>query len=197
MPYPSDPNWEGPDVFVEHSGVIVYHCYNGDEIGPAHETYEFSLNTTCGNRRCTCGGHPAAKWPDCRFQFDVRKLPNYKSWPKPITLDQPNSMSKWNMEAWKYYFGAMADFHKEVICAAIDLGHLTPDGVHMPAEEPETAPPGAPHCRSCGQVVPEDVLDARGNCPQCVETSYCPVCGVHAYPLQQGMCKSCYRNCIC
>src|ERR1700730_949837 len=73
MPYPSDPDWSGPDIFVEHNGVVVYHCYNGDEIGAAHETYEFSLNRTCGNRRCTCGA-------SCRFEFDVRRLPNYKEW---------------------------------------------------------------------------------------------------------------------
>src|ERR1700682_646992 len=70
QPNPFDSDWAGPDVFVEHKGVIVYHCYNGDEMGPAHETHEFSLNTTCGNRRCTCGAR-------CRFQFDVRTLPTY------------------------------------------------------------------------------------------------------------------------
>jgi len=34
MPYPFDPDWAGPDIFVEHKGVIVYHRYNGDGMGP-------------------------------------------------------------------------------------------------------------------------------------------------------------------
>lgn len=138
MPLPCDPDWTGPDIFVEHKGVIVYHCYNGDELGPAHETYEFSLNTTCGNRHCTCGvrrppallglGTPRT----CRFQFDVRTLPNYKAWPVPLIVGEPGSSSEWNMEAWQYYFASMAAFHREVICAAIDLGYLTSGGVHLP-----------------------------------------------------------------
>jgi hypothetical protein len=125
MPYPFDSDWSGPDIFVEHKGVIVYHCYNGDEIGPAHETYEFSLNTTCGNRRCTCGAR-------CRFQFDIRTLPNHKEWPKPLTVDEPGSSTEWNKEAWQFYFASMAAFHREVICAAVDFGYLTPEGVRLP-----------------------------------------------------------------
>ena len=126
MPHPSDPDWSGPDIFVEHNGVVVYHCYNGDEIGAAHETYEFSLNKTCGNRRCTCGA-------SCRFEFDVRKLPNYKDWPMPLTVDEPRSSSEWNREAWKFYFNSTAGFHREVICAAIDRGYLTSAGVRLPS----------------------------------------------------------------
>ena len=138
MPYPNDSDWTGPDIFVEHKGVIVYHCYNGDEVGPAHETYEFSLNTTCGNRQCTCVGRrsPALLGlgipRTCRFQFDVRTLPTYKEWPVPLTIDEPGSSSEWNMEAWEFYWASMAGFHKDVLCAAIDLGYLTSGGVHLP-----------------------------------------------------------------
>ncbi|MGA7414698.1 MAG: hypothetical protein WBW33_29785, partial [Bryobacteraceae bacterium] len=87
--------------------------------------YEFSLNTTCGNRRCTCGAR-------CRFQFDVRTLPNYKDWPKPLLASEPASSSEWNIEAWRYYFSSMADFHKQVVWGAIDLGYLTSEGVFLP-----------------------------------------------------------------
>jgi hypothetical protein len=126
MPHPFDPDWAGPDIFVEHKGVIVYHCYNGDEMmGPAHQTYEFSLSTTCGNRRCTCGARR-------RYRFDVRTLPNYKEWPKPLTIADAGFSSEWNMEAWQYYYASMAAFHREVICAAVDLGYLTPQGARLP-----------------------------------------------------------------
>lgn len=51
--------------------------------------------------------------------------------------------------------------------------------------------PDGQHCKTCGESVPEDYLDSHGNCPHCVENSYCGVCGVYAYPLEDGMCASC------
>jgi hypothetical protein len=121
FPYDSDE----PDIFVEHNGVTVYHCYNGDEAGLAHETYEFSLNRSCGNRTCMCGLR-------CRFQFDVRKLPNYVEVPKPLPVDKPGAMSDQNIKKWKYYFSSQADYHRQAICTAIERGYIKSGGIKLP-----------------------------------------------------------------
>jgi hypothetical protein len=56
--------------------------------------------------------------------------------------------------------------------------------------------PDGQQCKTCGQFIPEDVLDSHGNCPHCVENSHCGVCGVYAYPLQEGLCTSCSRSLV-
>ena len=116
-----------PDVVLEHAGVTFYYCFNGDEVGAAHETYEFSLNAWCGNRTCRCGG-------PCRFVFDVRILPNYREPLRPLTSDEPGSHEQWNIDAWRRYFDAQPEYHREVILIAIDLKYLTPDGLRLPQD---------------------------------------------------------------
>lgn len=62
MPYRNE--WVAPDLFVEHTGVKIYHVYKDED---ENEPREFWYTTSLTEGDCS------------GFDFDVRNLPDYDS----------------------------------------------------------------------------------------------------------------------
>jgi hypothetical protein len=112
--------WEGPELFVEHKGVKVFHTYKDDDVNQGQRCYWLTVNAECGMTARVCEDQP------CRHVFDVRGLSTWREPEHPPYCTENNTPQ--NHASWERYWKQEAHAIKASVVAAIDRGELSTRG---------------------------------------------------------------------